>query len=236
MKLSAPIFQLKRRAKLMVRGEKTPLHEALNRIAKEEGFASWSLLAARYEKSDPAPTILTRLAPGDLLLLGARPLQGKTLLALNILGEACKAGRGGAFFSLEFTNAEALEALKSAGVDPGSVLLDTSDAISADHMIAQLAGMKAGAVVVVDYLQMLDEQRAKPPLAQQIAALKSFARARGLIFIFISQIDRRYDAATKALPGVEDVRLPNQLDTSLFTKTCFLREGEMVFSATGRAV
>ena len=46
MKLSAPLYHLKRQAKLLSRAEKIPLHEALNRIAEREGFSGWSLLAA----------------------------------------------------------------------------------------------------------------------------------------------------------------------------------------------
>ena len=47
MKLSAPIHHLKRKAKLLSREEKIPLHEALDRVAAQEGFDGWSLLAAK---------------------------------------------------------------------------------------------------------------------------------------------------------------------------------------------
>jgi hypothetical protein len=46
MKLSAPIYHLKRKAKLLSPEENIPLHEALDRIASQEGFGGWSLLAA----------------------------------------------------------------------------------------------------------------------------------------------------------------------------------------------
>lgn len=39
--LSAPINELKRKAKLIRREEGIPLNQALARIAKEEGYASW---------------------------------------------------------------------------------------------------------------------------------------------------------------------------------------------------
>ncbi|RMB04577.1 hypothetical protein [Eilatimonas milleporae] len=38
MKLSAPVFRLKRRARTLAREEKIPLHQALDRLARREGF------------------------------------------------------------------------------------------------------------------------------------------------------------------------------------------------------
>jgi len=67
----------------------------------------------------------------------------------------------------------------------------------------------------------------------QVRTLESFARDRGLILVFISQIDRSYDPLTKPCPGLEDVRLPNPLDLKLFSKTCFLHNGEVQFRAAG---
>ena len=48
MKLSVPIYQLKREAKRRAREEGIPLSAALDRVAAAEGFSGWSLLAARY--------------------------------------------------------------------------------------------------------------------------------------------------------------------------------------------
>lgn len=47
MTLSAPIYRLKRRAKLLSREAGIPLNQALDRVAKDEGFRIWSLLVAR---------------------------------------------------------------------------------------------------------------------------------------------------------------------------------------------
>ena len=54
MKLSAPVYHLKRQARLLSRQRKVPLHEALDRIAAQEGFASWSLLASKAGEITPA--------------------------------------------------------------------------------------------------------------------------------------------------------------------------------------
>ena len=71
MQLSQPIYQLKRRAKLLAREAGIPLHAAQDRIARGEGYDTWSLLSAKHaEARRPAP-ILTELANGDLVLLAS---------------------------------------------------------------------------------------------------------------------------------------------------------------------
>jgi replicative DNA helicase len=235
MKLSAPLYHLKRQAKLLSRAEKIPLHEALDRIAEREGFSGWSLLAAKMTATAPAGKLFARLAPGDLVLVGARPGHGKTLLSLELAVEAMKSGSRGVFFTLEYTEKEMLERFRAIGVErdnfAGLFEFDSSDDISADYIIKRLAAAPRATVVVVDYLQLLDQKRENPELMVQVRALRSFARDRGLIFVFISQIDRAYDPLKKPCPGLEDVRLPNPLDLSLFTKTCFLNNGEVQFRA-----
>lgn len=234
MKLSAPIYRLKRKARLLSRAEKIPLHQALDRIALEEGIRQWSLLSARASASN-AGRLLTRLRPGDLALIGARPNQGKTLLSLEILVEAMKAGNRGVFLSLEYTERNTLDLLRRICKDPAAFEqrfeLDTSDAISADFMVERLSTAPCGTVVVVDYLQALDQQRAKPSISDQIHKLKAFAHDKGLVMIFLSQIDRSYDSSKKRCPDIADVRLPNPLDLTLFSKTCFLDQGRTEFGA-----
>lgn len=237
MNLSVPIYQLKRQAKLLSRHDGVPLHEALNSIAKQEGFQSWSLLAARHAESGPAAKILAALEIGDLVLLGARPGHGKTLMGLELIVETIKSGNQAAFYSLEYTENELSEQFAALGADvtaSGNMLtMDTSDDICADYIIGLLSNAPRGTVVVVDYLQLLDQNRARPVLATQISALKSFAETAGVIIVMISQIDRSYDPIAKPLPDVSDVRLPNSLDLNLFTKTIFLNDGAANLQAVG---
>lgn len=47
MRLSAPIYRLRQKAKLLARKAGIPLNQALNRVANDEGFQTWSLLVAR---------------------------------------------------------------------------------------------------------------------------------------------------------------------------------------------
>ncbi|WP_254799462.1 DnaB-like helicase C-terminal domain-containing protein [Falsochrobactrum tianjinense] len=99
MKLSAPLFQLKRRAKLMARNNNVALHEALDQIAREEGFARWSLLSSHVAAVSLSETILSRLNDGDLLLVAGRPGRGKTTLGLQLLLDAIREALLQKFFS-----------------------------------------------------------------------------------------------------------------------------------------
>jgi replicative DNA helicase len=227
MRLSAPLYRLKRRARLLARDEKIALHEALDRVARDEGFARWSLLSSQLA-SQPARAVLAGVAEGQLVLLGARPGHGKTLLALRLLVEAIREGRKAVFFTLEYTRDETLELVRSLGQSATAVAdkleVVASDEISADFIVRHLSGRSARTVAVVDYLQILDQQRSKPLLAEQMLVLREFARTSGTILAFISQIDRSFDSPAKRPPEMRDVRLPNPIELGVFSKACFLHE------------
>jgi replicative DNA helicase len=235
MKLSAPLYSLKRKAKRLARESDIPLHAALDRVAAAEGFGRWSLLAARASAETTAERLFACLVPGDLLLVGARPGHGKTLLSLELAVEAMKSGRQAAFFTLEYAQRDMEGRFRALGATPaqfgGLFTFDNSEAISADYIMRALQAVPPGTLAVIDYLQLLDQKRKNPELAVQVRALKAFARERGLILVFISQIDRSYDASAKPCPDIGDVRLPNPLDLSLFSKACFLNDGEVRFGA-----
>ncbi|MGY8605926.1 DNA helicase [Gluconobacter cerinus] len=235
MKLSAPIYQLKRRAKLLARNENVPLHTALDRVARDEGFARWGLLSARVATAATASEMLSRLSDGDMLLLGARPGHGKTLLGLQLLLDAIRDGRRGVFFTLEYTEQETqarIRSLEGKSSGLGTALeIVTSDEICAEYIMRHLADTSPGTVAVIDYLQILDQRRNKPELSEQISSLQNFARKTGNILAFVSQIDRGYDPEVKPLPDMQDIRLPNKVDVGLFSKACFLHDGKAQFLA-----
>uniref|UniRef100_A0A9E7ZMA7 DNA helicase n=1 Tax=Bosea sp. NBC_00436 TaxID=2969620 RepID=A0A9E7ZMA7_9HYPH len=235
MHLSAPIHQLKRKARLLSRAERIPLHAALDRIAAGEGYRSWSLLVAKQPGMTSVRALWPLLEPGDLVLIAGRPGQGKTLAGLALLAEAMRAGRRGVFLTLEYTPADVLSRLRAINIEPdefaGLFDCDCSDAISAGYIAARLADAPHGTVAVIDYLQLLDQRRDTPELALQVRALKAFARERGLTLVFLSQIDRSYEGSGKPFPEIADVRLPNPLDLSQFDKTCFVNRGEARFQA-----
>lgn len=227
MRLSAPIFRLKRQAKLLSRDRHIPLHQALDRVAIGEGFQSWSHLAS----AAPSPG----LSGGDMLLLAARPGHGKTLAGLEIAAMAHRRQMNGLFFTLDFTKGDVaarLQALNGArDAAPETVEIDTSDEICADHVIKRLRQAHGASIAVVDYLQLLDQRRSTPDLDRQLAALKEHAARSGDIIVAISQIDRAFEMSGKKLPDLSDIRLPNPVDLGRFTRTCFLHEGVVEFSA-----
>ena len=239
MRLSAPIFRLKRQAKLLSRTQDIPLHQALNQIAISEGYNAWSHLAASATPTSLSPcslseAILTELAEGDMLLLAARPGHGKTLAGLEIAATAHRKGRNGLFFTLDYHEQDVVRRLSqitdTANVATDKVVIDTSDEICADHIIRRLSRMSGPSVAVIDYLQLLDQRRCTPELDTQLAQLQRHVQTSGDIVVVISQIDRSFEASGKDLPDLNDVRLPNPVDLSRFTRTCFLHDGSVNYS------
>ncbi|MDE4558895.1 replicative DNA helicase [Sinorhizobium meliloti SM11] len=194
------------------------------------GLARWSLLSSQVAAASLSRSILARLDEGDLLLVAGRPGHGKTTLGLQLLLDAARDGRKAVFFTLEFTEQQARRHLRS--LDEGrhglcdKLQILTSADISADYIIRHLSGSERGTVAVIDYLQILDQQRSKPALSDQVLALGDFARQTGVVFGFISQVDRSFDPESKRLPDIRDIRLPNLVDLRLFNKAYFLHNGE----------
>ena len=231
MQLSAPIYTLKRKAKLLARQTDIALHQALDRLAVDEGFQSWSHLASSLTHESPAREVLSQLDPGDLVLIGARPGQGKTLLGLELASKAFQISRKGYFFTLDYHERDIADRFSSMGIGPSpsneALVIDTSDDVSADYIISRLKAKREPAMIVVDYLQLLDQKRTNPSLENQMKSLQRYVINEGAICAVISQIDRSFDLGGKSMPDASDVRLPNPLDLSVFRKFFFLHNGKI---------
>jgi len=237
MKLSAPVYQLKSKAKKRKKQEGLSLNEALNLVAQEEGFNTWSLLMAKSEAFRPKSRkeILGYLNPGDLVLIAARPFQGKTVLTLEVLLQAVREHRSCYFFTLEYTHRAVMTKLceldESFELNDSSLKLDFSDDISAEYIINQTQdSIQDNSLIAVDYLQLLDQKRKHPELQIQIEHLKEYAKKKTCILLFISQVNRAFEADEKTVPGIEDIHLPNPLDLRLFNKILFLHQGNVHFA------
>lgn len=236
MKLSAPVYVLKAQAKELKRTENITMTEALARIAAQEGYNSWGLLMAKNKDLLPKTKkeLLDFLNPGDLLLLAAKPQGGKTAFALGVLVEAFKEKRAGYFFSLESDWKQTLSRLadmdEHIGENQEYLKFDFSDEISADYIATSLPlGQIENVVIVIDYLQLLDQKRSNAPLQEQVEKLRAFAKKEKCIVVMISQVDRFADFSIGRAPQLTDIRLPNPLDLSLFNKVLFLNQDKMIF-------
>lgn len=235
-----PIHTLKRRARLLAKESGIPLHAALDQVARDAGYQSWGHLSARTSSRAYAPRmardLFAQLEPGDFMLLGARPRQGKTLLGLELVVEALNAGRSAVVFSGESTDQEIRGWLDGHGCDWRAVRtrlrVDTADHINADHIIrthrdAGSGFASRGSAMVVDYLQLLDSRRSDAGMDAQLTALRDYTRDQGLITVCLSQIHRAFEDSRRAVPTRADVRQQNPFDLDVFTKGCFLHRGRV---------
>lgn len=235
MKLSAPIHVLKSQAKKLKTERSIPLNEALDLIANDEGFNSWSLLQSKAKERLPTQSneILSYLNEGDLILIASRPGLGKTTFTLKLLHQAMKEKRESFFFSLEYTHRDV--AMKMASIDESIgyhnplLKFDFSDEISAEYIIKKTKeSIKSGSVIGIDYLQLLDQKRTNPEIQEQVNDLKTYAKDKGCIIIFISQVDRKFEYVEKE-PSLRDIRLPNPIDLNIFNKVIFLENDKKSF-------
>ena len=231
MQVSIPIYHLKRQAKMRARADNIPLHRALDLIARQEGYQSWSHLAAMHARQSPAQRVFSDFEPGDLIVLAARPGQGKTLLGLELALEAHRRGRRSVFFTLDYTDEDVRACFAALGVAEDAadraVEVDTSDEICADYISHRLSRSVGPWCAVVDYLQLLDQKRSHPPLDAQLLSLRQNAQATGGIVVLLSQVDRTFDGAGRETPDWQDLRLPNPVDLALVSKACFLHQGRL---------
>lgn len=236
--MSTPISRLKSEARKLSRAEGIPLHEALDRIARREGFATWSLLSSQDRRPDDVGVVLRGIDEGDMVLVAARPGHGKTRLCLELVGRALGQGARCAVFSFELTRAQLVRHFGALSVELEAhqerFHFDNSDEIHAGSISSALEDAAPGTWVVVDYLQLLDQRRSNPPVQEQVTELARVARERRLRMLLISQIDKRFEEEdAREMPGLADVRMPNPVDLGVFTKSCFLHRGQLVFGSVG---
>lgn len=230
MKLSSPIFVLKSHAKKLKKDQGITMSQALDLVANKEGFSSWSLLMSKSQEILPKKysDILGYLNDGDLVLIGSRPGIGKTSFALGLFVQAINANRAKSFcFTLAHTHKEYAARIgtydQTIGQNNEHFELNYSDDISSDYIIKTTKDkVGPGSLIIVDYLQLLDEKRTNPPLQTQAEKLKTYAKETGAIIIFISQIVRDVENRIDKRPTLDDIRLPNPLDLSLINKIILL--------------
>ena len=153
----------------LAKAQNIPLSDALDIIAAQEGFKTWSLLSARFNASKTSAEALSQVNPGDLLLIGARPGQGKTTIALQLVLKSALSGKNSWFLSLEWDLSDIHYRTRKTGINISQLgnrfQFDNSDDISAKCIISRIGSCLPGTVVTIDYLQLLDQDRSKPDLS-----------------------------------------------------------------------
>ncbi len=236
MKLSKPIFRLKSEAKKIKKEQGILLSEALNIVAQGEGYSSWGLLIAKLKQTEPKvkSEILQYLQKGDLAIVAAKPGLGKTTLTLELLVQVAEQKIKSFFYTLEGNHKNVASKLASINESFGQsntfLKINFSEEISASFIIKDLnEKVCEDSIIAVDYLQLLDQKRSNPELQKQIEDLKTFAKAKGCVIIFISQVDRFSEQNEDNYYSLQDLRLPNPIDLNLFNKVLFLQNEKKYF-------
>lgn len=243
MKLSAPIHVLKAEAQKLKKEKSITNTEALDLIAKREGFNSWALLQSKKDDMFPKSydEILDFFNPGDIVLIGARPSKGKTLFTVGLFVQSVKRKlASNYFFTLSETHKDIAGRIgiydetignfeQQTGYIGnqfiGHIGIDYSNDISADYIIERTKStIVKKSLIVVDYLQLLDEKRTNPTLQEQVLKLKKYAHEQESVVIFISQLSRELENRVDKKPLMEDIRLPNPLDLKFFNKIILLHK------------
>jgi replicative DNA helicase len=231
VKLSAPIHVLKAEAQKLKKEKSITNTEALDLIAKREGFNSWSLLQSKKDDMFPKSydEILDFFNPGDIVLIGARPSRGKTVFTIGLFVQAIQRKLAkNYFFSLSEVHKDIAGRIalydSSIGEKNQFVELNYSNEINANYIIENTKkSISKKSIIVVDYLQLLDEKKTNPSLQDQVEMLKNFAKEKECIVIFISQLRRELENKIDQTPTMEDIRLPNPLELKFFNKIILLK-------------
>lgn len=191
---------------------------------------------------------LRGLHPGNLVLIGARPSQGKSCLGLTMAIAAAESTKIPALFlSLEMSASElnlreltmraqldgwrlthgrlreaeyprvmdAIEAMRSGGVH---IIDSPALTVSKIRVLARRARATVGlSLVVIDYLQLLDDGRARGEtrtlaLGDISRGLKMLARELNVPVVALSQLNRNVEERPDRRPHLSDLRESGSLE------------------------
>lgn len=206
--------------------------EALSSISKGEprGIATnWPALDEQF----------LGWCPGHLVILAARPSMGKTALALQVAQRVAETGRSVLYITLEMSAVEIAERLLARNAAVSEYLMrkgattseqnieilhqsavlshlklaidDRAEKLSQVLYAIRLARRRHGvSVVVIDYLQLIDNKSYSNNREQQIAdisrSLKKEAKRNQVCVIALSQLNRSVETRDDKTPRLSDLR------------------------------
>lgn len=128
---------------------------------------------------------------GDLLIVGARDGVGKSFLGLHILRECAELGQRGLYVSCEDTPDD-VEPRFDTGLEHPLVSVAYPTGASLSQVLYCIG--QSGGVVVVDYLQLLDDDIGGAAFSREnqvgtmTRRIKAAARAAGVPVVLLSQV------------------------------------------------
>jgi replicative DNA helicase len=178
------------------------------------------------------------MGAGDMVLVGARPGVGKTSFTMNIATRASKfLGKTVCVFSLEMSAEQLVMrmlsseakvdntilrsgklkdddwkavALAANSLSSCNVLIDDTAGMSVTMMKSRLRRVKNLGLVVIDYLQLMQEETRTDNRAQAVGeisrGIKLMAKEFGVPVLTCAQLNRAVEARKEGLPQLSDLR------------------------------
>ena len=236
MKLSSPIFVLKRRARQISRETDLLLSQALNLVAKQEGYRSWGSLAAKYASTRTGVDVLARFEPGDFILMECRPNPTSRSQKLQFLTGMIDLKAKAWVFSSTNDHAEIKSQIQhfgqSSSADASNLNVLNIDALDADKIVETLGPKVRGGVILIEDLNELTPKLPPQGVNAQLEVLRSYAQRTLSVVILSASFEIPHEKnkqfnQPKAFQGAI-----GELDREMFTAYCVLSGGKIYFERT----
>ncbi len=192
------IQSLKNVAKQLARTKNINLGQALQCIANDYGFTHWTSML-KYFKSiriNNIESLWKSFIPGEMLLLSAREGAGKLSLALNLAAYAIKNKVPVNYFSMHVKASFIFERLEKIA-DQNLVktwqlreyLMVEERSFDQQKLIEEIKNSKPGALLIIDYLQVIKSfNDSKPPYQDFLKKIKFTAQQHNSRVLILSQV------------------------------------------------
>jgi replicative DNA helicase len=228
--------------------------DRIDKMATPELRAEYRGIPSGFGRLD---VLLGGLNKSDLIIVGARPGMGKTSIALNIAQHvAVKEKKTVCFFALEMTRDQLTQRLLSdvssidgkkfrdGNISPQEwprifkaaqllsetqIYIDESPAVTVSQMKAKLRRMKTLDLVIIDYLQLMQDSRRYENRVQEVTAitrqLKNMAKELNVPVLVCAQLSRSTEKSGKShRPVLSDLRESGSIEQDADIVTFIYRE------------